>query len=267
MIRIGEFSSLAKTTVKTLRFYDEIDLFKPSFVDSNGYRYYSISQLGQLQKIVGLRAIDMPLDEIKSIMDGAEISNVLNKRLSELEEELEKSRDKISLVKNYMAKAEKGDFMENYQAKQITLPKCTVYYRHGVIESMNDLVTFVLEAGAEAKENNPTLKCTEPGYCFVTYGAEEYKEKDVELEYVEAVEEVGKESENIKFKVLPEQKAISVFHKGAYSGLGKAYAYAVNYVREHGYKIAAPIRESYIDGCWNKENENDYLTEIQIPIK
>lgn len=68
MFRIGEFSKLAKTTVKTLRFYDEIKLFTPSFVDDNGYRYYSIDQLGDLQKIVSLRAVNMPIDEIKEIL-------------------------------------------------------------------------------------------------------------------------------------------------------------------------------------------------------
>lgn len=40
MLKIGEFSKLAKMTVKTLRYYNEIGLLKPIFVDDNGYRYY-----------------------------------------------------------------------------------------------------------------------------------------------------------------------------------------------------------------------------------
>nr|WP_294952474.1 hypothetical protein [uncultured Eubacterium sp.] len=41
----------------------------------------------------------------------------------------------------------------------------------------------------------------------------------------------------------------------------------LKYVEENGYTVADNPRECYIDGCWNKDNENDYLTEIQIPIK
>ena len=41
MYKIGEFSVLSKTTIKTLRYYEKEGLFIPSFVDENGYRYYS----------------------------------------------------------------------------------------------------------------------------------------------------------------------------------------------------------------------------------
>jgi hypothetical protein len=32
-------------------------------------------------------------------------------------------------------------------------------------------------------------------------------------------------------------------------------------------EIVGQPRESYIDGCWNKEDPNDWLTEIQVPVK
>ena len=39
------------------------------------------------------------------------------------------------------------------------------------------------------------------------------------------------------------------------------------YIEENGYEICGNIRETYIDGVWNKETENEWLTEIQIPVK
>lgn len=267
MIRIGEFSKLAKTTVKTLRFYDEIDLFKPSFVDDNGYRYYNIEQLNVLIRIVELRGLDMPIDEIRQVLDGADLTTIFSNRLSELENELKRNAYNITLIKNYMARAKEGEYMNKYQAKEIVIPECIVYYRKGVIATMVDLVPFILQAGEEASENNPTLKCVEPGYCYVTYGANEYKETDVEVEYAEAVVTFGKESKNIKFKTIKKTKAISVIHKGSYHKLAEAYAYAINWVKENGYEISEPIRERYINGCWDKENEEEYLTEIQIPVR
>ena len=121
--------------------------------------------------------------------------------------------------------------MNNYKIIEKVLPDYNVYYRHGKIKSMDKLFDFVLEAGEEAKKFNPTLECED--YCFVTYTAKEYKKKDVELEYVEAVKRKVVESENIKSKFLAGGKAICVAHKGSYQELGKAYAYVLNYIKKN----------------------------------
>ena len=60
--------------------------------------------------------------------------------------------------------------------------------------------------------------------------------------------------------------------KVALHNLGcKVNAYETEAMRqaleENGYEIAGTIRESYIDGVWNKETEKEWLTEIQIPVK
>lgn len=59
---------------------------------------------------------------------------------------------------------------------------------------------------------------------------------------------------------------VSIMHKGPYSELSKAYAYAFKWIEENGYIAADNPRESYIDGIWNKESEEEWLTELQIPI-
>ena len=41
----------------------------------------------------------------------------------------------------------------------------------------------------------------------------------------------------------------------------------LRYIEEIGYEIAGEIRESYIDGVWNKEGESQWLSEIQVPVR
>lgn len=41
----------------------------------------------------------------------------------------------------------------------------------------------------------------------------------------------------------------------------------LKYIEENGYEIAGEIRESYIDGVWNKDDESEWLSEIQVPIR
>lgn len=265
MFKIGEFSKMAMTTVKTLRYYDETDLLKPAFVDDNGYRYYETEQLSTLIYIVKLRNLDVPISEIKKILNATDKISLPKKHLQFLKIEAVKKQEQISLLEKRLAQAEKGDFMKNYTAKEITVPQNVVYFKHGVIPSMNELFDFVLSAGEEAKTNNPTLKCKD--YCYVSYTAKEYKEKNVELEYVEAVDALGKESPNVKFRVDGQITAISVTHKGKYENLPICYSFALKHIKEKGYEIDGAIREVYVHGCWDTEKEDDYVTEIQIPIK
>lgn len=87
------------------------------------------------------------------------------------------------------------------------------------------------------------------------------------VRHVEAVEKVGVESENIKFKKLTACRVLSIFHKGAYDEIGEAYAFIMKYAEENGYNIAGLSRECYIDGIWNKKFVEDWLTEVQLPIE
>ena len=75
------------------------------------------------------------------------------------------------------------------------------------------------------------------------------------------------ENDHIRFKTLPETKVLSIYHKGSYENIGEAYAFLMKYAEQNGYTNAGLARESYIDGIWNKESEEDWLTEIQLPIE
>ncbi len=56
MLRIGEFSKLTGIPIRTLRYYDEIDLFKPADIDLfTDYRYYKEEQVEDLNLINELK--------------------------------------------------------------------------------------------------------------------------------------------------------------------------------------------------------------------
>jgi DNA-binding transcriptional MerR regulator len=68
MFTVKQLSKIAGITPRTLHYYDEIGLLKPSRVGDNGYRYYGEEALLRLQQILLYRELDMPLDNIKEIM-------------------------------------------------------------------------------------------------------------------------------------------------------------------------------------------------------
>jgi len=65
---VKQLSDLAGVTIRTLHYYDEIGLLKPSAYGDNGYRYYGDESLLGLQQILFYRQLDLPLDQIKQIM-------------------------------------------------------------------------------------------------------------------------------------------------------------------------------------------------------
>ncbi|MFA7010883.1 MAG: MerR family transcriptional regulator, partial [Bacilli bacterium] len=104
MIKIGDFSKLAKVTIKALRYYDEMGLLKPIYIDKEtSYRYYETEQLYELSKIIVLRQIGVPLNDIKAYLSGKNLALILEKRKQLAIMELETINRQITHI-NYLLK-------------------------------------------------------------------------------------------------------------------------------------------------------------------
>ncbi|MDR1714007.1 MAG: MerR family transcriptional regulator [Coriobacteriales bacterium] len=269
MYRIGAFSKLGKTTVKTLRHYDECGLLKPQMIDpQNGYRYYTTSQLLRLHDIVALRQMGFSLAQIAGIIDGHDDEQSLQARRAELAAEQQTATLRLMRMDNYLRERKEGLSM-SYQAIIKELPGCTVFSARRKLGSYADLGTVMPAVGATVAAANPDLCCSEPEYCCIIFRDGEYRESDIDVEICQAVECCGKTltpGEDFEFKELPATTVVSVLHRGPYSTIGAAYGYAYDWLERNGYTPADDPRESYIDGVWNCDSEADWLTELQIPV-
>lgn len=267
MFQIGMFSKMSKITVKTLRYYNEVGLVVPAMVDEEtGYRYYTTEQLMTVHQVVSLRQMGFSIEETIKILKNQNVDAVLEERKAEILEQLNEAEDQLSRINHFILEKKEGCKM-NYQAVLKELPECIVYSKRMIIPSYDAYFQLIPAIGEEVKKANPTLKCAVPEYCFIIYHDGEYKETDIDVEYCEAVTAWGNETGDIKFKKFPTTTAVSVMHKGPYQTIGAAYGYLFKWIEENGYEITDHPRESYIDGIWNKENEADWLTELQIPVK
>lgn len=267
MYRIGLFSKINKVTIKTLRYYDEVGLLKPALVDEeNGYRYYTSEQLPQLHKVMALRQIGFSIDEVLAILSGRNITHIFEDRKKEIEATILESQLQLSQISHYLENMKEEQNM-NYNIVIKELPEVIVYAKRMTIPNYAAYFEIIPSIGEEMQKTNPNIKCAVPEYCFNIYHDGEYKETNIDVEFCEAVTSVGKDTDTIKFKKIDRvPTAACVYHKGSYSELGKAYAMLFKWIQDNGYKVSDHPRESYIDGIWNKEDENEWLTEIQIPI-
>ena len=73
MKTVKEVSELTGISVRTLHYYDEIGLFKPTEVTEAGYRLYDDKAIDKLGQILVFRELDLPLADIKLIMDNPDL--------------------------------------------------------------------------------------------------------------------------------------------------------------------------------------------------
>ena len=263
MLKIGGFSKLSHLTVKTLRFYEREGLLLPSFIDEmTGYRFYETSQLETAAKIKAYRQLDLSIEEIRSILDGKDAAVILAEKARNLSIQREAIDTRLSIIRHIL---EEKDM--KYQVTEKIIPQAIVYYSETVLDQYQDCMQWIPSLGAECRKLNPDLKCAEPPYEFCEYLDGEYRERNVKIRHSEAVEKMGAENDMIKFRKLPETKVLSIFHKGAYDAIGGAYAYLMKYAEENGYEVTGFARECYIDGIWNKQSVDEWLTELQLPVK
>lgn len=102
---IGEISKLFNIPIKTLRYYDDIELFKPAFIDKQSkYRYYSIDQFVIIDIIKNSKLMGMSLQEIKNVIN---CDSSIEDTLSIIENQINVFNSKISellKIKNSMEK-------------------------------------------------------------------------------------------------------------------------------------------------------------------
>jgi DNA-binding transcriptional MerR regulator len=88
MLTVKQVAKVSGVSIRALHHYDEIGLLKPASIGRNGYRYYGREELLRLQQILLHRELDIPLGEIRAILDDPKFNQL---------EALQAQRDKLAL--------------------------------------------------------------------------------------------------------------------------------------------------------------------------
>lgn len=113
MRSVKEVAGLTGISVRTLQYYDEIGIFKPTSVTDAGYRLYSEEALNTLQQILFFKELDFSLKEIKSIMENPGFNKKeIFKRQREL---LKEKRDRLNRLLDLLEKLERGEVCMSFE--------------------------------------------------------------------------------------------------------------------------------------------------------
>lgn len=161
-MKINEVAKLTGITTRTLHYYDEIGLLKPSQITDAGYRLYDENNLSELQQILFFRELNFPLNEIKEIMTNSEYDKT--EALKKHKELLLKKRERIDRLVTLVENTIKGDGEMSFKEFDMTeIESAKKKYAKEVKERFGNT-----EAYAESEEKAKK------------YGKEQWKEIDAE---------------------------------------------------------------------------------------
>ncbi len=254
VFQIGRFARLAGVSAKQLRAYDEIGLFRPVWVDpSSAYRYYSPAQLPELRRILGLRQLGMPIEEIKRLATGGDLAEALQRRRAELEVERRRVQERLAALEISVADDAAVDVVVRPVAAD-TVAVMTV--GEGVGQAFHELESYVRDRGRRA--HRPPGAFPEAREIFVP------------------ITGPIDETDRIGVRRLPACRVASVIHRGDYGGVAPARHRLLQWVAAAGLTPDGPMRTLYLQfGAepdlqlppgWVVERDADFVTELQLPV-
>ncbi|MFE3189354.1 MerR family transcriptional regulator [Nocardia sp. NPDC059240] len=260
-VPIGEFSRLTYLTIKTLRYYHEIELLQPITIDpGTGYRFYSTAQVDQAHLIKRLRELNMPLPEIRAVMaapDQTARDEAIRVHLERMEAELVRTRDVVASL------------------KALLLPSAgiSVEYRsipsHPVLAMTSEVARDDCDQWCEYSFGTLYEQVGAAGLAPAGPGGATYAPEFFEYDRGEVVTfvpiEAGHRERFDAVLDLPARRFAIAVHAGPFTEFDRTYGALGSHVAEHDSALAEPVRERYLVGPGDAEPA-DYRTEVCWPI-
>ncbi|MFI6511279.1 GyrI-like domain-containing protein [Streptosporangium sp. NPDC050855] len=265
LVLIGTFSAMTRLSVKALRLYDELGLLRPAKVDaSSGYRYYALGQAGTAESIRRLRALDMPIEEIKRVLTAspADVPGLLSAHRRRLRAERDRHDHMLAVITRLINGEER---LMNYTVTVETLPAQTV----ASVRRRTDLAG----AGATIAEGFGTVVGVlthagrhPAGAPFLVFHDVIDADNDGDIEICIPIGSPVAATSPVRVDRLAAVTAAVTVHRGRHDEIAPAYHALTAWITEQGHEIAGPPRETYLNDP-AVTAEADLLTQVAWPVR
>jgi DNA-binding transcriptional MerR regulator len=269
LITIGGFARLSGLTVKALRHYDDVGLLEPAWVDpETGYRWYALTQARTAAAICRLRALEVPLEEIRAILadPGSTAERLLVHRsrlegraaetarlLSELQPIIDGKEELVPEPVRIKFELSIQDVSE-VRALLVTERARTEEMSVVMPRAIGEVHGYLVELG-QTFLGPPICVCPFPDDDGVA-------EVEIGWPVREGVASHGR----AEVKTLPATRALTLKHTGPYEELSRSYRLMSEAMERHGLTAIDAPRELYLTNPEEVESPNDYETLIVWPI-
>jgi DNA-binding transcriptional MerR regulator len=263
-LAIGDFSKATHLSVKTLRHYHEIGLLEPIDVDADTrYRRYAAEQIGTAQVIRRFRDLDMPLEDIQAVVNAPDLetrNQVIANHLARLEADLSRTQQAVASLRDLLEQpAATLSIHHRY------LPATPAAAITQTVQTADAFIWFQgalgeLAATLAAQHLDPAGPAG--GVFADELFADDLGEATIFVPCTRVVRPMGR----VAPLVIPPVELATIAHSGPYTGIDRAYGALGAYVTQHALGIDGPIREYYLVGPTDTDDETNWRTEVGWPI-
>jgi DNA-binding transcriptional MerR regulator len=279
-MQIGELARLTRISVRMLRHYDEIDLFKPNLVRENTYREYSVSQLPLLNKILALKDLGFSLEQVRGLVKenfaADHLRALLEQRRDELETHIVQEQGRLGRVEGRLSQIEKENHVPEFSIKVKSIPaQLVASVRDSSLDEFQQLEDG--ETNRLMRNYFSTLFThlerhgEAVGVPFTIIGHSPMDEGSILMD-IEVTKTIAKR--------VPESDLVRVYELSAtpimacleYSGPSDWHVIELQalpalhtWIEQHGFKSVGLVRQTYLE--LNQEiNDAPCVLEWQIPV-
>jgi DNA-binding transcriptional MerR regulator len=263
-LSIGDFSRATQLSIKTLRHYHRLGLLAPADVDPDtGYRRYTTDQIPSAQVIRRFRDLDMPLEQIRAVLDATDLrarNRLIAAHLTQLEHDLARTQDAVASLRDLLTDPADAAPISHRRVAAAQAAAITSVVGAGELLPWFLGALGELDATLEASGVSPAGPA---GGSYTTeLFAEEKGEATVFVPTASGVPLIGR----VAPRVIPAAELAVIMHAGSHNDVDRSYGALAAYVAEHALQVDGPIREYYLVGRRDTPEESAWRTEICWPI-
>ncbi len=271
MFKIGDFSRISQVSIRSLRHYDAIGLFKPAHTDPfTGYRYYTATQLPRLNRIIALKELGLSLEQVALLVNTAlpasEIRGMLRLRQAELRQQIAEEAYRLMRVESRLKQIEQEGEMPRYEPLVKRVEAETILSIRAIsfdLTAMGDLLASTYEAvRRQVRDIGHGV-----GIFYDAYFDTRETDWEVGFTVPEGFDEVVslREQGRLSVHALPAVETMAcVVYEGSYIGLHQGYSALGAWIEQNGYTISGDTREVFLN--IDLEQPDACVTEIQYPV-
>ncbi|ASR46144.1 GntR family transcriptional regulator [Paenibacillus kribbensis] len=267
LLTIGEMARLFHMNIRTLRYYNELGILKPEYVNPDtNYRYYSTNQFERLNTIKYLRALDVPLEKISNFFDEKDVNTMLSIFMEQRESVLKKQKQLAQIEKKITNRIEQIETALSASYGQVIvkyLPQREIVLLEKKFTLADDLELLIRDLSKE--------HCLDDAIFLGKVGVSVSQQDLIEGQFthfssifvVVEAEDGFKDKDN----VLSEGSYATVQYRGTHEDASPYYTLLLNYLKDSGFQIKGDSVEITIIDAGMTNDYNKFVTELQIPFQ
>ncbi len=270
LLKIGEFARLGQVSVATLRYYDQWSLLKPNALDPDtGYRYYSLDQLPRLNRIVVLKELGFPLEQIALLLEKdlslEQLQGMFKLKYVQTLEMIETEQARLLSIAARLRHIEQEGTMPNYDIRLKSVDPLLVASIREIIPMGADLERSYSKIVAYLDQQHiqhslPAMRLFYSHYKWYD------NEMGIDIETAIPLSTEIPTNEQVGTRTLPGGLVAYTIHTGSDIALGQAHAALHRWIEENRYRVIDPPRQLHLQRTEHIAS-NEYVTEVQFPIE